>query len=118
MEIVVQTLVIPVGVVNKALEENQYFYSDIKKEGIVLYNSGRFDFATFKKLSPTRRREIAEADFQEWFGDANESWKLFDYCIKENLLRKASFNLQQTIEMCYTAIEMVFSHYNTHEIKM
>ena len=114
-EIVVQPLFVTINTVNQALEENQYFYSDIKKEGIVLYNSGRFDFTTFKGLSATRRREIAEADFKEWFGDANESWKLFDYCIKENLLRKASFNLQQTIEMCYTAIEMVFSHYNTHE---
>jgi hypothetical protein len=23
--------------------------------------------------------------------------------------------LQQTVEMCYTVIEMVFSHYNSHE---
>jgi predicted nucleotidyltransferase len=64
-EIVVQTLVVTINTVNQALEENQYFYSDIKKEGIVLYNSERFDFATFKELSPTRRREIAEADFEK-----------------------------------------------------
>ena len=32
MEIVVQTLVVNISVVNKALEENRYFYSDIKKE--------------------------------------------------------------------------------------
>lgn len=115
MEIVVQTLVVPIHVVNKALEENQYFYSDIKKEGIELFNSGRYDFASFKGLSATRRREIAEADFKEWYEAATSFFDYFEYGVKKNDLLRASFHLQQTIEMCYTAIEMVFSHYNPHE---
>ena len=97
------------------MEENQYFYSDIKKEGIVLYNSGRFDFPSFKGLSATRRREIAEADFQEWFTAAKEFYDNFEFNVSKGYLLRASFMLQQAIEMCYTAIEMVFSHYNTHE---
>ena len=115
MDIVVQPLVVTIGVVNKALEENQYFYSDIKKEGIELFNSGRYDFAAFKGLSATRRREIAEADFDEWISRA----KGFFIDQKNATDRKdfslASFYLQQCAEMCYTAIEMVFSHYNPHE---
>lgn len=114
-EIVVQTLVVTINAVNQALEENQYFYSDIKKEGIELYNSGHYDFATFKGLSPTRRREIAEEDFEKWYGDAEKAIKGFRFYISEKDLGWASFMLQQSVEMCYTAIEMVFSHYNTHE---
>ncbi len=114
-EIVVQTLVVTINAVNQALEENQYFYSDIKKEGIELYNSGHYDFATFKGLSPTRRREIAEEDFEKWYGDAEKATKGFRFYISEKDLGWASFMLQQSVEMCYTAIEMVFSHYNTHE---
>ncbi len=78
MEIVVQTLVVPIHVVNKALEENQYFYSDIKKGGIKLFNSGRYDFASFKGLSPTCRKEIAEADFEEWYSAATEFYAGFN----------------------------------------
>ncbi|NOQ75606.1 MAG: HEPN domain-containing protein [Crocinitomix sp.] len=115
MEIVVQTLVVNISVVNKALEENQYFYSDIKKEGIELFNSGRYDFASFKGLSPTRRREIAEADFEDWFGSATRLYDHFGFSVSKSYFLEASFHLQQTIEMCYTAIEMVFSHYNPHE---
>ncbi|MFT5823464.1 MAG: putative nucleotidyltransferase/HEPN domain-containing protein [Crocinitomix sp.] len=115
MEIVVQTLVVNISVVNKALEENQYFYSDIKKEGIELFNSGRYDFASFKGLSALRRREIAEADFEEWFGGANTNFKHAGYAVKDGDWLKASFEFQQCVEMCYTAIEMVFSHYNPHE---
>ncbi len=51
MEIVVQTLVVNISAANKALEKNQYFYSGIKKEGIELFNSSRYDFASFKGLS-------------------------------------------------------------------
>jgi predicted nucleotidyltransferase/HEPN domain-containing protein len=115
MEIVVQTLVVNISVVNKALEENQYFYSDIKKEGIELFNSGRYDFASFKGLSPTRRREIAETDFKEWFDAAKEFYDNSEFSLSKDYLLRASFMLQQTIEMCYTAIEMVFNHYNPHE---
>ncbi|NOQ75766.1 MAG: HEPN domain-containing protein [Crocinitomix sp.] len=115
VEIVVQTLVVNISVVNKALEENQYFYSDIKKEGIELFNSGRYDFASFKGLSAPRRREIAETDFRKWFGDAEKAFKGFRFYLSEKDFGWASFMLQQTIEMSYTAIEMVFSHYNPHE---
>ena len=114
-DIVVQTLAVTINTVNKALEEGQYFYSDIKKEGIELYNSGRFNFADFKGLSPTRRREIAEADFEEWFTGARQFYIGVEDTLRHGFLGKASFELQQTIEMCYTAIEMVFSHYNTQE---
>ena len=120
MEIVVQTLVSTIHTVNQALQENQYFYSDIKKEGIELFNSGRYDFASFKGLSATRRREIAESDFKEWTEQAIGFWEDFEYNYgkieKDSLyLRKCSFHLQQCIEMCYNAIEMVFSHYTPHE---
>ncbi len=115
MEIVVQTLVVNISVVNKALEENQYFYSDIKKEGIELFNSGRYDFASFKGLSATRRREIAEADFEEWIKEAKESLIDAENNIQRENYKRASFHFQQSIEMGYTAIEMVFSHYNPHE---
>ncbi|MFT5822415.1 MAG: HEPN domain-containing protein/predicted nucleotidyltransferase [Crocinitomix sp.] len=115
MEIVVQTLVVNISVVNKALEENQYFYSDIKKEGIELFNSGRYDFASFKGLTAARRREIAEYDFDEWFKGAKTNFDYANIAVERGDWLKASFEFQQCIEMCYTAIEMVFNHYNPHE---
>lgn len=80
-----------------------------------MFNSGRYDFASFKGLSPTRRREIAEEDFKEWYGAAEEFFDFFHTAVEKNYLLRGSFMLQQTIEMCYTAVEMVFSHYNPHE---
>ncbi len=115
MEVPVQLIVEKITTVNKALEEHRYFYTDIKREGIELYNSGRYDFAAFKELSPKRRREIAEADFKHWFNMAKDFLLDSAQPIERGNLHKGSFELQQCVEMCYTAIEMVFSHYNPHQ---
>ncbi|UOB16271.1 nucleotidyltransferase domain-containing protein [Abyssalbus ytuae] len=106
----VQLIVEKIGFVNSNLEEKQYFFTDIKREGKVLYNSGNFQLSDPKELTPTRRREIAEEDCKYWFGMAKKV---------QNSIRKderlASFDYQQVVEMCYTAIEMVFTHYNPYE---
>ncbi len=115
MDVPVQLIVEKITTVNKALEEYQYFYTDIKREGIELYNSGRYDFAAFKELTASRRREIAEEDFKTWIGSAKRFLDLSNSANEKGYFHEASFMLQQTVEMGYTAIEMMFSHYNPHE---
>lgn len=109
----VQLIVENIDFVNSNLEEKQYFFTDIKREGKILYNSGKYKLADSQKLSPTHRREIAEEDFQIWFKRANTSFKHSQ--LEKEDLGYASFCLQQVAEMCYTAIEMIFTHYNPHE---
>jgi len=111
----VQLIVEDIDFVNNNLEEKQYFFTDIKREGKVLFNSEQHELVDSKQLTPVRRREIAEEDFKQWFGQANE---MFDYYLlgrEKNYLGSAAFHLQQVIEMCYTTIEMVFTHYNPYE---
>ncbi|UOB16305.1 HEPN domain-containing protein [Abyssalbus ytuae] len=111
----VQLIVEKIGFVNSNLEEKQYFFTDIKREGKVLYNSGNFQLSDPKELTPTRRREIAEEDFKMWYMQAKDFYWGFENYFKANKYQIASFNLQQVVEMCYTAIEMVFTHYNPYE---
>ena len=111
----VQLIVEKIDYVNSNLEEKQYFFTDIKREGKILFNSGRFELADSKELTPTRRREIAEEDFGQWFGDAQKAFKGANFYFVEKDFGWSAFHLQQTSEMCYTAIEMVFTHYNPHE---
>lgn len=56
--------------VNEMLEDNSYFFNDIKKEGIVLYDSGRYQLASPKKFSPEERKQRAIEKFDEYFGRA------------------------------------------------
>jgi predicted nucleotidyltransferase len=106
----VQLIVEQISFVNDHLEEMQYFFTDIKREGKILFDSGKYELSNSKELTPIRRREIAEEDFEMWFGTAK---KIMDSIRVDYKL--AAFDLQQVAEMCYTAIEMVFTHYNPYE---
>ena len=55
--------------VNEKLEKSQYFYSDIKKEGILLYDSGDFKLAEARDLSWDERKEMAQDYYDQWFPD-------------------------------------------------
>lgn len=97
--------------VNSNLSERQYFFFDIKREGKILFDTGNYKLKEPpKELTPAIRREVAEKDFNYWFGTA----KKILYSMREDY-RLAAFDLQQVVEMCYTAIEMVFTHYNPYE---
>lgn len=106
----VQLIVESIDFVNSNLEEKQYFFTDIKREGKVLFNSGKYQLADSQKLTSLQRRKMAEKDFKEWFTKAK---KVMNEVRSDVSL--AAFDLQQVVEMCYTTIEMVFSHYNPHE---
>lgn len=107
--------------VNSNLREKQYFFTDVKREGKILFDTKKLKLEEPpEELTPTKRREVAEKDFKEWYQQAQGFWEDFENNYKKiNIdslyLRKSSFHLQQAVEMCYTAIEMVLTHYNPYE---
>ncbi len=97
--------------VNKALARGQYFFSDIKKEGVLLYDSGEFELARPRKLDPRERRGLARAQFKQWFTSAKE---FYDYCetgLKKRRYKSAAFQLHQAVERFYAAVLLVFTNY-------
>ena len=117
-ETVVQTTVETIGFVNMQLREKQYFFTEITQQGVVLYSEDGVKLAKAEDLSPDRLKEIAEKDFKQWFGMAKSFIRQYYHNIDDNDFKLASFNLQQTVENCYTAIEMVFSRSNPHEHRL
>jgi predicted nucleotidyltransferase len=124
-ETVVQTTVETIGFVNMHLREKQYFFTEITKQGVVLYAEKRVKLAEAEDLSPVRLKEIAEKDFKHWFGTAEENMEHAEYA-KHKFLKtsshksaqKAAFEFQQCVENCYTAIEIVFSRNNPYEHRL
>ena len=52
---------------NKAIDKNRYFYTDIKREGNMLYNSGRYKLARRRKLNYREIKELAEEYYNDRF---------------------------------------------------
>ncbi|HJK85508.1 MAG TPA: HEPN domain-containing protein [Candidatus Megaira endosymbiont of Stentor roeselii] len=109
----------PIKYLNQQLEKSQYFFSDIKKEGILLYDSGEFTLAEPKDLNLEEKKQIAKDDFDVWFGSGTEFLLGVDFYTKQDLLNKAAFLLHQATESFYSAILLVFTGYKPrlHDIE-
>jgi predicted nucleotidyltransferase/HEPN domain-containing protein len=101
--------------VNKELEKSQYFFSDIKKEGIMLYDSGEFTLAEPRDLSREERQEIAKDEFDQWFEGGVEFLLVANFSMSNGMLNKAAFLLHQATESFYNAILLVCSGYKAKE---
>jgi uncharacterized protein len=104
--------------VNEQLRKGQYFFSDIVKEGILLYDAGSTDFEKPKELSIEERKAIAEADFHKWFTSAKEFLIDAKNAFNRDSFKNSIFHLHQATERTYNAIMLVFTGYKpkTHNL--
>jgi len=101
--------------VNKNLGVGQYFFSDIKKEGCLLYDSGNFRLTKKRKLKPEEEKRIAQNYFDHWFEKANGFFIDFNHAYDREDYALAAFYLHQVTETCYKAILGVFTRYIPNE---
>lgn len=108
------------GYVRQMIIDGQYFFTDIKKEGIHLYHKGKYSLGKAKILTPQQRKQIARDDFNMWFAKAKDFYLGFEFYLKKRKYKLAAFNLHQAVESFYSAITLVFINYRfrTHDIKL
>jgi len=104
-----------IKMLNKYLEEGRYFYTQIKQEGIVLYNSRKYKLARRRKLNYTEIKEQAQAYFDEKFQTANEFLHTAKLIYKEEYYKRTSFQLHQACENYYYAIRLTFTLRNNKQ---
>ena len=94
---------------NKAIDKNRYFYTDIKREGIMLYNTRR------RKQNYREIKELAEEYYNERFERGNEFLLGAIFYNEQGLHKMASFNLHQACENYYNSIILTFTLYSPKE---
>ncbi len=104
--------------VNGKLKKGQYFFSDIKAEGIILYDSKNCTLAEAKQLTPQERLGQAKADFKFWFTSAKEFYGLYESSMEKKWYKKAAFMLHQAAESFYGTVLLVYTNYKpkTHDL--
>ena len=100
---------------NKAIDKNRYFYTDIKREGIMLYNSGRYKLARRRKQNYREIKELAEEYYNERFERGNEFLLGAIFYNEQGLHKMACFNLHQACENYYNSIILTFTLYSPKE---
>lgn len=109
-----------IGFVNEALSEGNYFFGDIKREGIFLFNTSRYQLADKRTMSPAELAQRAQEDFDQWITSANNFYKMYRFAFGEGDLKEAAFVLHQATERYYGALQLVYTCYKpkTHDIEL
>ena len=89
---------------NQSLREGNYFFKDIKKEGIVLYDTGRVRLSNPKKLTAEEARQKAQDYFDQWYIRGIEFLETFEFEMGKERFHNAAFLLHQVTELYYTLI--------------
>ena len=111
----VQFITDDIKTLNKYLEEGRYFYTQIKQEGIVLYNSGKYKLSRRRKLNFAEIKEQAQEYFDEKFEKGNF---FFDDAVTNKgreRFQMSSFYLHQACENYYYAIRLTFTLRNNKQ---
>jgi predicted nucleotidyltransferase/HEPN domain-containing protein len=105
--------------VNEQLEKGLYFFSDIKREGIVLYDSGHFQLAQEKQHTAVERQAYARETFESWFASASRFYEIFEFSLSKEWTNEAAFQLHQATERLYHSVLLVFTAYKpkTHNLE-
>lgn len=100
---------------NSDLSEGRYFYTELKREGILLYDSGKHKLARRRKLHYDEIKEQAEEYYNEKLKRANEYFDIAAYCYDKEKYHLASFNLHQTCENLFYAVRLTYTLRNSKQ---
>ena len=100
---------------NRAIDRGRYFYTDIKKDGVMLYDSGNYKLARRRKLNYKEIRDMAQEYFDDKYSSANEFLLGANFYFSQELYKKASFLLHQACENYYLGVILTCTLYTSKE---
>lgn len=105
--------------VNQALSRGEYFWTDIIRDGIVLYELPGFPFARPQPMTTKDAAAMAQRYFNDWSTKVTESLAGYAFYRDRGNLRDAAYNLHQAVERAYIGFLLVHTFYfpRSHNIK-
>jgi predicted nucleotidyltransferase len=108
---------------NKRLKRGQYFFLDIVRDGVALYEAPGHPLERPKKLKPTEALKEAQGYFDEWFPSAQRRLRVSGIEIAESVSdaawrKDAAFDLHQATERLYHCLLLVLTLYSPKSHKL
>ncbi len=100
---------------NKNLSDGRYFYTQIKEEGVILYDSENYKLARKRKLKYDEIKQQAEEYFNEKFKKANLFLSDAIHNKDKEEYIQASFYLHQVCENLFYATRLTFTLENSKQ---
>jgi predicted nucleotidyltransferase/HEPN domain-containing protein len=105
--------------VNQGLSRGEYFWVDIARDGIALYELPGVELATPKPLTAADAYEMAKAYLADWLGKVDAALEGAEFYVSKGHNKDAAFTLHQAAERAYTCFLLVRTHYvpRSHNLK-
>ncbi len=100
--------------VNDGLAHGRYFFMDVARDGIALYEYDDKELHKPKPKTPEQALAMAREYFEEWFPGAMRKAKLSRDAIDQSFPKEAAFLLHQTTETLYHCVLLVCTFYTPH----
>lgn len=97
--------------VNDKLRLGRYFFLDIVRDGIVLFEEPGHPFAEPQPLSPAQALQETQDYFDEWFESASAFLKGVHYYVSIERPKEAAFQMHQATERFYQCLFLVRTLY-------
>ena len=104
--------------VNKRLKHGRYFFTDIIRDGVVLYEASGHPFDRPKKLEPAEALTEEEGYFREWFESAEQFVAHAKMDIDRGWEKLAAFHFHQATERLYHCLLLVRTLYSPKSHKL
>lgn len=93
--------------VNDQLSRGRYFFMDIVRDGVAVFDVPDHPFVEARPLAPETALEEARGYFEDWSESANSFFRQAMHAIDDGALKIASFDLHQAAEHLYNCVLLV-----------
>ncbi|HVK81675.1 MAG TPA: HEPN domain-containing protein [Verrucomicrobiae bacterium] len=100
--------------VNDGLAHGRYFFMDVARDGIALYQTEDTEFHEPKPKTPQQALAMAREYFEEWYPSAMRAHINFGDDLERGWLKEAAFMLHQSTERLYHCVLLVCTFYTPH----
>lgn len=100
--------------VNDGLAHGRYFFMDVAKEGIALYQLDDTALHTPRPRTPEQALAMAREYFEEWMPSAEQFLGTARFTLEKGWTKKAAFLLHQATEHLYHCVLLVSTFYTPH----
>jgi len=100
--------------VNDGLAHGRFFFMDVARDGIALYQSEDSELAEPKPKTPAQALAMAREYYEEWLPTAMQRFELGKIAAEKGFLKPAAFDLHQTTEYLYHCVLLVCTFYTPH----
>jgi predicted nucleotidyltransferase/HEPN domain-containing protein len=100
--------------VNDGLAHGRFFFMDVRRDGIAIYQSDDSELAEPKPKTPSQALAMAKEYFEEWFPASMRRYEFAKFGIEKGHLKETAFELHQTAESLYHCVLLVVTFYTPH----